>query len=112
VFRTKEEDSRVVHPTKQGHHSILTSKQCFVKLKQLVQAQAKEIAALKKKEQQRKGKEKVVVEKDPEEERAEKHTQANAENAERDPVADAEKQQQKSAHDGDKDGEPKIRKGS
>jgi hypothetical protein len=39
-----------------------------------VQAQAKEIAALKKKEQQRKGKEKVVFEKDPEEERIENHT--------------------------------------
>jgi hypothetical protein len=37
----------------------------FRKLQQLVQAQAKEIAALNKKEQQRKGKQKVVVEKDP-----------------------------------------------
>jgi hypothetical protein len=79
----------------------------FRKLQQLVQAQVKEIVALKKKEQQRKGKEIVDVEKDPEEERAEKHTQAHAGNAEKDPIIDAEKQQQKSVHDEDRDGEPK-----
>ena len=54
LLRTRRKYNKVAHPTRQGHHSILTSKQCFVKLKQLVQAQAKEIAALKKKEQQRK----------------------------------------------------------
>jgi hypothetical protein len=49
----------------------------FRKLQRLVQAQAKEIADLK--EQQRKGKKKVVVKDDPEKERAEKHTQENPE---------------------------------
>ena len=52
----------------------------FCKLQQLVQTQAKEIADLK--EQQREGK-KVIIEDDSEEERAEKHTQANPENLEK-----------------------------
>jgi hypothetical protein len=75
----------------------------FRKLQQLVQTKAKEIADLK--EQQRKGKQ-VVVEDDPEEERAERHTHANLEDAGKH-HNNAEKQQQKSALEGDKQEAPK-----
>jgi hypothetical protein len=76
----------------------------FRKLQHLVQSQAKEIADLK--EQQRKGKH-VFIEDDSEEERAERHTQANPENPEKD-NDNAEKQQRKSAIEGDKEGNPKT----
>jgi hypothetical protein len=76
----------------------------FRKLQQLVQSQAKEIEDLK--EQQRKRKH-VVIEDDSEEDRAEKHTQANPENLEKD-NDNAEKQQRKSIIEGDKEGNPKT----
>jgi hypothetical protein len=69
-----------------------------------VQSQAKEIADFKK--QQRKGKH-VIIEDDSEEERAEKHTQANPENPEKD-NDNVEKQQWKSVIEGDKEGNPKT----